>query len=172
MAVADLPGQRGEYLDLRGLGQLIPHARDRMPFEILRGILVGLKLRERRLCGRKFFLHCSTYLRRNSRRSLASMSRAVITLTNPPGNRRNTTNARRPSSVSPNAMYRFSRVLLTLWLPAKTSSTSSGVNACLSMWKMLTSSHSNPETTTVIAYQIVYTKRYDARRFKKPGAAR
>jgi hypothetical protein len=44
------------------------------------------------------------------------MFRAVITLTMPPGNRRKTTNARRPSSVSPNAMYRFWRARLTLWV--------------------------------------------------------
>jgi hypothetical protein len=30
------------------------------------------------------------------------------------------------------------------------------------MWKMtLSSSHSNPQTTTCYLYQIVYTKRYD-----------
>jgi hypothetical protein len=35
---------------------------------------------------------------------VASISRAVITLTNPPDNRWNTTNAKRPASVSPRAM--------------------------------------------------------------------
>src|ERR1017187_9190856 len=91
------------------------------------------------------------------------MSRAVITLTRPPDNRRNTTKARRPSSVSPNAMYRFRRVRLTLWSPAKTSSTSSGVNSCLSIWKTLSSSYSKPETPTMLSYHVVYTKRYDTR---------
>jgi len=92
------------------------------------------------------------------------MSRAVITLTRPPDNRRNTTKARRWSSVSPNAIYRCWRVRLTLWSPAKTSSTSSGVNLCLSIWKMLSSSHSKPEMTTPLSYHVVYTKRYDPRR--------
>src|ERR1019366_1440215 len=38
---------------------------------------------------------------------LRPCSGLVITLTRPPGNRRKTTKGRRPSSVSPNAMYRF-----------------------------------------------------------------
>lgn len=57
LAVADLPGQRGRRFGLRGLGQLIPHASHRMGLEVLRGLLVGLKLRKWRLCGRKAFLH-------------------------------------------------------------------------------------------------------------------
>src|ERR1035437_4192216 len=67
-------------------------------------------------------------------------------------------------------MYRFWRIRLTLWAPAKTSSTSSGVNSRLSIWKMLSSSHSKPETTTNTSYQVVYTKRYNARRATAPEA--
>ena len=62
----------------------------------------------------KVFSSYLTYLRRNSRRSLGSMFRAVITLTKPPDKRRNTTKASRPSSVWPKAMYRFWRVRLIL----------------------------------------------------------
>src|ERR1035438_10759819 len=57
----------------------------------------------------------------------------------------------------------FWRVRLTLWSPVKTSSTSSGVNSCRSIWRMLSSSHSKPETTTEPSYQVVYTNRYGAR---------
>src|ERR1017187_5228442 len=97
------------------------------------------------------------------------MFRAVITLTKPADDRRKTTNARRPSSVSPKATYRFSPVRLTLWSPAKTSSTSYGVNSCLSIWRMLSSSHSKLETTTGPSYQVVYTKRYKARGLNRYG---
>jgi len=45
--------------------------------------------------GSFFFIGC-TYLRRNSRRSPSSMSRAAITRIPPPGKRRKTTKARRP----------------------------------------------------------------------------
>src|ERR1039457_4933746 len=53
--------------------------------------------------------------------------------------------------------------------PAKTSSTSSGVNSCRSIWRMLSSSHSKPETTTEPSYQFVYTKRYKARGLNRYG---
>src|ERR1039458_4078879 len=46
------------------------------------------------LAGESFFFIRSAYLRRNSRRSLSSMSRAVITRIRPLGKRRNTTQAR------------------------------------------------------------------------------
>jgi len=165
VAVADLLRQCRRQFDPFGRGQLIPHTSNRVPLEIFRGLPVGLKLRKWRFRRRKLFLHSTlAYLRRNSRRSLASMSRAVITLTRPPDNRRNTTKASRPSSVSPNAIYRFWRARLTLWLPAKTSSTSSGVYSCRSIWNVLSSSHSKPEITTLPSYQIVYTKRYRAER--------
>jgi hypothetical protein len=36
------------------------------------------------------------------------------------------------------------------------------VNSCLSIWKTLSSSHSKPEITTTLSYQVVYTNRYNA----------
>ncbi len=68
---------------------------------------------------------------------------AVITLTKPPDRRRNTTNAKRPSNVSPNAMYLLLRVPETL-----------------------SSSHSKPEMSTGVSQQVAYTKCY-----KSPAAA-
>src|SRR5258708_11690758 len=57
VTVADLAFERRKQLRLSGLGQPIPYACDRVSLEILRGFLVGGKLREGGLCGRKFFLH-------------------------------------------------------------------------------------------------------------------
>src|ERR1700681_868562 len=57
VAVADLARQRGQRFGLTGRGELIPHTSDRVALEILRGLLVGLKLREWRPCRREFFPH-------------------------------------------------------------------------------------------------------------------
>jgi hypothetical protein len=88
VAVADLPGQRGRRLSRRGLGQLIPHLRNRMALEILRGILVGLKVREWQLCGGKVLLHCPPICDEIAAVRLPPCP-GPFTLTNPPGNRRN-----------------------------------------------------------------------------------
>jgi hypothetical protein len=83
------------------------------------------------------------------------MCRAVITLTNPPDSRWNTTKAKRPSSASGSPDLAVAgEDLLHLF---RGESTPLDVEDVVVF-------PSNPETTTVISYQVVYTKRYDVER--------
>src|SRR5271169_2769891 len=104
MAFPDRLLQRLGQLVWLCAGKLIPHTGNGVRPEIIGCLLVRTELRQRRLGGSEFLLHRSTYLRRNKRRSLSSISRAVTTRIKPPDRRRNTTNASRPSRVSPKAM--------------------------------------------------------------------